>query len=89
MKLINWDRVSILVGEREHLLAQRRGAESDNIGIEVVTAYAGTMRGHCGDRTMHRDGAFSTAVRPAIVAELDRRIDVNAASLTALGVEVE
>ncbi len=92
MKLSTYDRVKSLVYDRRTLQDTRRGAESQLIRIDVATvtdcASPGSGNGPLGAVHFY-DDTFSAAIRPGILAELDRRLEANAKALADLGVEVD
>jgi len=88
MKLSSFNRVRDLVDTRHCLQAQRLGALDRTIRVVVPMEGFQPFGGPQG--LMNYDEAtMSAAVRPAVVAEIDRRLAINAEALIAAGVEVD
>lgn len=90
MQLSTFDRVFELVRQRHKLGAERESAATTLIKVELLSNGNGKYGiSGIGHTYRYEDAAFSAAVQPAVLAELDRRLEANAKALADLGVEVD
>lgn len=88
MKLSNFQEIGRLVSERNMLAHQLDGLADADLTVQVRSRSRSQGGMFWGEHT-YTDRIMADAMRPAIEAELERRLAVNTSGLTALGVLVD